>query len=162
VIREAIKKKGMVALGHVVFTTREHVIAIEPRGKGMLGITLRYPYEIRNEADYFSETRDEKVPQDMLDLAIHIVDIKSGHFERDKFTDHYENALIELIRKRQRGGRIEKPKERPLGQVINLKDALRRSVEAERSGARSHRQRAATTPQRIRANQSNARVLKAS
>ena len=63
VIREAIKKEGMFALGHVVFTTREHVIAIEPRGKGILGITLRYPYEIRKEAEYFDEISDEKSPR---------------------------------------------------------------------------------------------------
>src|SRR3979411_1564624 len=79
VIREAIKKKGMVALGHVVFTTREHVIAIEPSGKGMLGATLRYPYEIRKEADYFGDIPDERVPKDMLDLAAHVIETKAGH-----------------------------------------------------------------------------------
>src|SRR3984893_14424731 len=100
VIREAIKKKGMVALGHVVFTTREHVIAIEPRGKGMLGVTLRYSYEIRKEADYFGDIPDEKVSSDMVDLAIHIVESKAGHFEPEKFEDHYENALKELIKKK--------------------------------------------------------------
>src|SRR5882672_2227687 len=78
VIREAIKKEGMVALGNVVFTTREHVIAIGPRGKGMLGVTLRYPYEIRKEADYFDDIPDERVPKDMLDLAVHIVKTKAG------------------------------------------------------------------------------------
>src|ERR1700726_1142216 len=80
VIREAIKKKDMVALGRVIFTTREHVIAIEPRGKGLLGVTLRYSYEIRKEADYFGDIPDEKVSRDMIDLAIHIVESKAGHF----------------------------------------------------------------------------------
>jgi DNA end-binding protein Ku len=59
VIREAIRKEGMVAIGKVVFTSREHIIALEARGKGLLGITLRYPYEVRNEADYFDDIRDE-------------------------------------------------------------------------------------------------------
>src|SRR3979490_820418 len=143
VIREAIKKEGMVALGNVVFTTREHVIAVEPRGKGMLGATLRYPYEIRKEEDYFSGILDEKIPKDMLDLAVHIVETKTGHFEPEKIEDHYENALKELIKKKQRGEKIEKPKEHPPAQVVNLMDALRQSAAAERGGARSPPRRAA-------------------
>ncbi len=63
VIREAIRKEGMVAIGKVVFTTREHVIALEPRDKGLLGITLRYPYEIRDAKDYFDDIPDEKSPR---------------------------------------------------------------------------------------------------
>src|SRR5437588_6228751 len=101
VIREAIRKEGMVALGRVVFTSREHVIALEARGKGLLGITLRYPYEIRKEEQYFDEIEDEKIPKDMLQLASHIVETKSGHFNPDKFEDHYENALKELLKKKQ-------------------------------------------------------------
>jgi DNA end-binding protein Ku len=61
VIREAIRKEGMIAIGKVVFTSREHIIALEARGKGLLGITLRYPYEVRNEADYFDDIPDESV-----------------------------------------------------------------------------------------------------
>ena len=68
-IREAIRKEGMVALGRVVFTSREHVIALEPRGNGLLGITLRYPYEVREEEEYFDDISDEKIPKDMLELA---------------------------------------------------------------------------------------------
>jgi DNA end-binding protein Ku len=69
---EAIRKEGMVALGKIVFTSREHVIALEPRGKGLLGITLRYPYEVRKEDEYFEDIPDEKIPKDMLELASHI------------------------------------------------------------------------------------------
>src|SRR5712675_1650670 len=130
VINGAIKKKDMVALGHVVLTTREHVIAVEPRGKGMLGVTLRYPYEIRKAADYFDEIPDGKVPKDMLDLAVHLVETKAGHFEPEQFEAHYENALKQLIKKKQRGEKIEKPKERPSAQVINLMEALRQSATA--------------------------------
>src|ERR1700730_4079913 len=92
VIREAIRKEGMVAIGKVVFTSREHIIALEARGKGLLGITLRYPYEVRNEADYFDDIPDEKIPKDMLDLASHIVKTKARHFDTDKFEDQYEDA----------------------------------------------------------------------
>jgi DNA end-binding protein Ku len=162
VIRDAIRKEGMVALGRVVFTTREHVIAIEPRGKGILGVTLRYPYEVRKASDYFDDIPDEKVSKDVLDLAAHIIKSKAGHFEPEKFEDRYESALKELIRKEQCGEKIEKPKERPAAQVLNLMDALRQSAAAERGRARSHARRAAAHDRRASANRSNARACKAS
>ena len=132
VIREAIKQEGMVAIGKVVFTSREHIIALEPRGKGMMGVTLRYPYEVRKEEDYFDEIPDEKVPKDMLELATHIVEKKAGHFNPEKFDDSYEDALKELLKKKQSGQKIERPTEHAPAKVINLMDALRRSVETER------------------------------
>ena len=163
VIREAIRNEGMVALGRVVFTSREHVIALEPRGKGLLGVTLRYPYEIRKEDQYFDEIEDEKIPKDMLELASHIVETKSGHFNPGKFEDHYEEALKELLKKKRAGEKIEAPKEREPAKVINLMDALRRSVSAERgSGAR--RKPSRTSAQRRtakRAGRSSARQKKA-
>jgi DNA end-binding protein Ku len=136
VIREAIKQEGMVALGKVVFTSREHVISLEPRGKGLLGITLRYPYEVRKEEEYFDDIPDEKIPKDMLELASHIVETKAGHFEPEKFEDQYEDALKELIRKKQSGQPIERPERREPSKVINLMDALRRSVDASRESAK--------------------------
>ena len=136
VIREAIRKEGMVALGRVVFTSREHVIALEPRGKGLLGVTLRYPYEVRKEDEYFDDIPDEKIPKDMLELASHIVETKAGHFEPEKFEDQYEDALKELIQKKQSGQPIERPERREPSKVINLMDALRRSVEASRQSAK--------------------------
>src|SRR5438874_6764447 len=120
VIREAIRKEGMVALGKVVFTSREHIIALEARGKGLMGVTLRYPYEVRDEKDYFDEIEDEKVPKDMLDLATHIVETKRSKFNPRKFEDRYEDALTELIRKKQNGEKIEEPKERAPANVVNL------------------------------------------
>jgi DNA end-binding protein Ku len=131
VIREAIRTEGMVAVGKVVFTSREHIIALEPRGKGMMGVTLRYPYEVRQQDEYFDEIEDEKVPKDMLDLATHIVDTKRGKFQPEKFQDEYEDALKELLRKKQRGEKIEQRKEAAPSNVINLMDALRNSLKAE-------------------------------
>jgi DNA end-binding protein Ku len=131
VIREAIRKEGMVAIGKVVFTSREHIIALEARDKGMLGITLRYPYEVRKPDEYFGEIEDEKIPKDMLELATHIVDTKRGKFAPEKFEDEYEDALKELLRKKQKGEKIEQPKERAPSNVINLMDALRQSLKAE-------------------------------
>src|SRR5262249_7873535 len=137
VIRETIKQAGMVAIGKVVFTSREHVISLEPRDKGLLGITLRYPYEVRDEREYFDDIPDEKVPKDMLDLAHHIVERKSGHFVPQRFEDEYEDALKELLEKKQAGQPIERPERPEPARVINLMDALRRSVEAERAGSKS-------------------------
>jgi DNA end-binding protein Ku len=130
VIREAIRKEGMVAIGKVVFTSREHIIALEARGNGLLGITLRYPYEVRDEKDYFDDIPDEKIPKDMLDLATHIVNTKEGHFDPSKFEDQYEDALKDLLKKKQEGRPIERPERREPANVVNLMEALRRSVEA--------------------------------
>ena len=138
VIREAIHKEGMVAVGKVVFTSREHIIALEARDNGMLGITLRYPYEVRKQAEYFGEIPDEKVPKDMLDLALHIVETKRGDFEPEKFEDQYEGALRELIEKKAKGEKIERPKQPARSNVVNLMDALRASVEAE-GGSKSRK-----------------------
>jgi DNA end-binding protein Ku len=163
VIREAIRKEGMVALGRVVFTSREHVMALEPRGKGLLGITLRYPYEIRKEEQYFDDIENEKIPKDMLELASHIVETKSGHFNPKKFEDHYEEALKELLKKKQAGEKIEAPKEREPAKVINLMDALRRSVSAERAagGRRKPPHSSAQRRTAKRASRSSARHKKA-
>jgi DNA end-binding protein Ku len=134
VIREAIHKEGMVALGKVVFTSREHIIAIEPRGKGLMGVTLRYPYEVRSEKTYFDDIENEKIPKDMLELASHIVDTKRGEFDPSTFEDRYEDALKALLRKKQKGEKIEAPKEERPSNVINLMEALRQSVSAEKKG----------------------------
>jgi DNA end-binding protein Ku len=129
VIREAIRSEGMVALGRIVFTSREHMIALEARGKGLLGMTLRYPYEVRKEKEYFGEIEDKKVPKEMLDLAKHIVDTKRGTFQPAQFEDHYEEALKELLKRKQNGEKIEAPKESRPSNVVNLMDALRKSLE---------------------------------
>ena len=141
VIREAIRKEGMVALAKVVFTSREHIIMLEARDNGMMGVTLRYPYEVRDAKEYFDEIDNEKVPKDMLDLALHIVETKKGTFEPEKFEDQYEDALKDLIRKKQKGEKIERPKEPSHGNVINLMDALRQSVKGEPRGARTTRKK---------------------
>jgi len=131
VIRDVIEQMKVVALGRVVLTSREHVMAITPRGKGLMGTLLRYPYEVRDDSEYFEDIEGVKISKDMLDLARHIVETKSGHFKPQKFEDHYEDALKDLIAKKVKGEKIEAPKERPTGKVINLMDALRRSVQAE-------------------------------
>ena len=135
VIRETIREMNKVAIGRVVLTNREHIIALEPMEKGLVGTLLRYPYEVRSEAEYFDEIQDVKVTKDMLDLARHIVEQKSGEFEPEKFEDHYETALVDLINSK-RAGKTLKPKERPRGDnVVDLMEALRMSVGGSESKA---------------------------
>ena len=136
VIREAMRGKGMVALGRIVLAKRERVIAVEPHGKGMLGTTLRYGYEVRKPEEIFSDIADVKVPGEMLKLAQHILDTKTGDFDPSAFEDHYETALVALLREKQAGFKPPKAKERAAAprNVINLMEALRRSVQAEREG----------------------------
>jgi DNA end-binding protein Ku len=132
VIRDAIREKGLVALARVVLTRREHVIMLEAFDKGLLGTTLRYAYEVRDKAGYFEDIPDLKLPAEMRELASHIVTSKSGHFDPASFQDHYENALVELLRAKQAGRLAEPAKEQPAPQrVINLMDALRASIGAD-------------------------------
>ena len=128
VIRETIKATNKVALGRLVLTNREHVIALEPRGKGLMGLLLRYPYEVRNPAEYFDDIQDVKITKDMLDLAKHIVAQKSGHFEPEKFEDRYEAALIEMINSKQKGLPAATAKRPAGGNVVDLMEALRQSI----------------------------------
>jgi DNA end-binding protein Ku len=159
VIREAIRKEGMVALGKVVFTSREHIIALEARGKGMLGVTLRYPYEVRNEEEYFDTIENEKIPKDMIDLAVHIVETKTGHFKPQQFKDQYEDALKDLLRRKQKGEKIERPKERAPSNVINLMDALRQSVKADGGGG-ARRTSSRSGPSRSSSSRPSARTAR--
>jgi DNA end-binding protein Ku len=128
VIRETIRSLDKVALGRVVLTNREHIISLEARDKGLMGMLLRYPYEVRDSAEYFDDVQDVKITKDMLELAKHIVDQKSGHFDPSKFEDHYEAALQDLLNKKQNGQPIARAETRATGNVVNLMDALRASL----------------------------------
>ena len=130
VIRETIREMNKVAIGRVVLTNREHIIALEPLDKGLMGTLLRYPYEVRSAEEYFDDIHHVKVTKDMLDLARHIVNQKAGRFEPDKFEDQYEAALVELINSK-RAGKPVTARARPRGEnVVDLMDALRKSIGA--------------------------------
>src|SRR5450432_2718317 len=137
VIRDAMKDGNRVALARIVLTNREHVIAIEPLGKGLLGTTLRYPYELRDPDEYFDDIRNPKISKDMVDLASHILDTKAAHFDPSKFKDEYETALKTLVKRKAAGKRVKaiEPEERP-SNVINLMDALKQSLTGKASAKR--------------------------
>ncbi|QND70043.1 Ku protein [Tardiphaga robiniae] len=129
VIRDAMKDKDRVALARIVLTNREHIIAIEPLGKGLLGTTLRFPYEVRDEEDYFDDIKSPKISKDMIDLAVHILDSKAAHFDPSKFKDEYETALKTLVKRKAAGKpvKVVEKEEKP-DNVINLMDALKASL----------------------------------
>ena len=136
VIRETIRSMDKVAIGRIVLTNREHIIALEPLESGLMGTLLRYPYEVRSEKDYFDDIQDVKLTKDMLDLAKHIVEKKSGAFEPELFEDNYETALIDLINKKRSGAPIAaKATPKTGGNVINLMDALKKSLANEKDAA---------------------------
>jgi len=147
VIRDAMKDQDRVALARIVLTNREHVIAIEPLGKGLLGTTLRYPYELRDESDYFDGIKSPKISKDMIELASHILDTKAAHFDPSKFKDEYENALKALVRRKASGKPIKvSAREEKPDNVVSLMDALKASLKGK-----STTKRRASAPRRTSA-----------
>ena len=136
VIREAMRGKRMVALGRLVLSKRERVIALKPYDKGLLGTTLRYPYEVRKAEDYFCDLPDLTIAPDMLTLAEHILDSKASEFDPATFRDRYEEALLAHLKAKQAGAVPERRKTfAPPHRVVNLVEALRRSVAEDTKGA---------------------------
>jgi DNA end-binding protein Ku len=135
VIREAMKKKNMVGLGRVVMHRRERLLMLQARGKGIAATALRYKPEVRKEDSYFDEIPPTRIPADMIQLAEHIIEQKKGRFDPSKFEDRYEDALNTLIKAKRAGKEPpSSPAPRP-SNVINLMDALRRSVKGDKGGA---------------------------
>jgi DNA end-binding protein Ku len=134
VIRDAMKDQDRVALARIVLTNREHIIAIEPLGKGLLGTTLRYPYELRDEGEYFDDIKSPKISKDMIELAGHILKTKAAHFDPSKFKDEYETALKKLVKRKAAGKPVKaaEREEKP-DNVISLMDALKQSLKGKTS-----------------------------
>ena len=129
VIREAMEKTERVALARIVMANREHIIAPEPFGKGFLGTTLRYDYEVRDSKPYLGNLPSPRVDKEMVDIAKSILERKAGHFDASKFKDQYEAALKKLVKRKAAGKTIEaaEPQE-DRGNVIDLMDALKQSM----------------------------------
>lgn len=132
VIRDAMTEKKKVAIARVVMARRERIMMIEPFGKGMLGTTLRYAYEVRGEEAPFEDIPEMKLPEQMVGLAEAIIDKMGGEFEPAAFEDRYEMAMVDLLRSKQAGETIKSAKApaKPAN-VVNLMDALRRSIDGK-------------------------------
>ncbi len=138
VIREAMRGKGIVALGRVVLSKRERVIMLEPWDRGLVGTTLRYPYEVKNAKEYFEDIPEVEVEPEMLKLAEHILQSKAADFDPSQFVDRYEEAVVEMLKKKQAGLAVSREQATPrTHNVVNLMDALRRSIaQAQAASAR--------------------------
>ena len=135
-IRNAMKMKGLVALGRVVMAKRERVIMLQPWDKGMVGTTLRYPYEVRDEHAYFDDIEDMSIGKDLMNMAVQIVDARKADFDPSKFHDRYEDALIEMIERKKAG--LPPEARRPVsagGGVIDFMEALKKSLAESKKAA---------------------------
>jgi DNA end-binding protein Ku len=141
VIRDAMARKKMVGIGRVVLNRRERMIMLEPRDKGILATTLRFAYEVRKDAEYFDDISNAELPAELLDIAEVIIGKKSGHFTPEKFADRYEEAVVTMLKAKQ-AGEVFTVEETPApSKVVNIMDALKRSLEAE-GGSAARRPRA--------------------
>lgn len=128
VIRQAMEKAGKIALGRLVMHQRERLMALEPREKGILAYSLRSNREVKDAQDVFGAIPAAKPPAEMVEIAARIIDQKSGPFDPSKFNDRYEDALRALIKEKQKGHGVKKVEEPREADVIDLMDALKRSL----------------------------------
>jgi DNA end-binding protein Ku len=147
VIREAMAQEDRIALGRVVMHTRERLMAIEPRGKGLLAYTLRMANEVANPATMFDDIPDAKVDARMIDIAQKIIEQQEGPFEPQTFKDRYEEALRELIRRKEHGeAPVTAEPAPPASNVVSLMDALQKSLQRKGSAASSKAATKTATP----------------
>jgi DNA end-binding protein Ku len=135
VIREAMKKAGKVALGRLVMHQRERLMALEAGPKGILAYTIRNRREVKDPAEFFGHIEAVKPPAAMIDIAARIIEQQEGPFDPSQFTDRYEDALRALIKEKEKGHTVTAPDEPKEAEVIDLMEALRRSL-GEGGGAR--------------------------
>src|SRR6202000_982267 len=107
VIREALAEAGRIALGRVVMHTRERLVALEPRDKGILVYTLRMADEVVAPKDAFADIPATKPDKRMIEIARKIIEQQEGPFEPEKFEDRYEGALRDLIRRKKMGEKLD-------------------------------------------------------
>ena len=128
VIREAMARSGQIALGRVVMSTRERLLALEPRGKGILAYTLRTDAEVRQADEIFGAISDKMPDAAMISIAEKIIEQQEGPFDPSQFTDRYEEALKALIASKQKGHKVAKVAKPDDTNVIDLMAALRASL----------------------------------
>ncbi|HTI68223.1 MAG TPA: Ku protein, partial [Caulobacteraceae bacterium] len=135
VIRTAMEKSGQIALGRVVIGTRERILALEPRDKGILAYTLRTDAEVRNPHEIFDGISDKAPDPAMISIAEKIIEQQEGPFDPSQFVDRYEESLKELIAEKQKGHKVKAVAEPEDTNVVDLMSALRASLEAKGKGA---------------------------
>lgn len=137
VIRDAMKAAGKIAIGCLVLRGRERQIALEVRGKGLVAYSLRAHDEVRDAADYFDDIPTVKPDKDMVEIATRIIGQKEAEFDPSEFKDRYDEALKEMIKAKQKGGKglVEAPEPDDTN-VVDLMAALRASLKGSAGGTR--------------------------
>jgi DNA end-binding protein Ku len=135
VIRDAMARRKVVGIGRLVLSRRERMLMLQPSDRGILATTLRYPYEVRSSAEIFGAIEEIALPDEMLAIAEMIIERKTGHFQPEQFTDRYEDAVVSLLKAKQEGHSFALPEAPTPAKVVNIMDALKRSLEAEGVGA---------------------------
>lgn len=151
VLREAMRRENKVAIARIVMSSRERVVTIAPRGRGMLVCVLRNPNEVRATTEYFEEIPELKPEKEMLELASKLIEQKIAHFEPKNYEDRYEAALMEMIKGKLKG---QKPVFAPMPErsnVINLMDALKASLGQSKPPAPSKSKKQAPEEKKARA-----------
>ena len=146
VIRDAIRDKGMAGIARIVMARRERMILLEPLDEGLVGTTLHAANEVRDEDKVFDEISEIKYPKEMKDLAAHIIESKAAHFDPEQFDDRYEEAVTELLKSKQAGKPMKEEPSKQGSNVVNLMDALKRSVSAEKAGSANKKAAPAKKP----------------
>jgi DNA end-binding protein Ku len=147
VIREAMAKQDRIALGRIVMHQRERLLALEPRGKGLLAYSLRTFQEVRDPADYFDDIADVKPDANMVAIAEKIIDQLEGDFEPKEFNDRYEDALRALIKEKEKGHVTKVKADEPADtNVVDLMEALRKSLESGGGERRKPAAKSASKP----------------
>lgn len=147
VIRDAMRDMKMAGLGRIVLYRRERLMLLEPFDRGIMATTMRYKYEVRDAGAYFEDIPKLEIPDEMRELARHIIETKTAEFDPSKFEDRYENALVKMLQAKQSGTSVKTTKSEKPSNVVNLMDALKRSLAAEsgRSSAPSRRKKASSS-----------------
>jgi DNA end-binding protein Ku len=146
VIRQAMEKAGKIALGRLVMHQRERLMALEPREKGILAYSLRSNREVKDAHEVFGHIPAAKAPAEMVEIAAKIIDQQSGPFDPSKFNDRYEDALRKLIKEKEKGHGVKKVEEPKEAEVIDLMEALKRSLGGERRKAPARKATPAKKP----------------
>jgi len=131
VIREALSETGRIALGRVVMHTRERMVALEPRDKGIIIYTLRMGDEVVQPKNAFADIPNLKPDKQMIEIARKIIEQQEGAFEPKKFEDRYENALRDLIRRKEKGEKLVTAEPVEEDNVIDLMAALKKSLKVK-------------------------------
>lgn len=143
VIRDALKEAGRIALGRVVMHTRERIVALEPRDKGIIVYTLRMHDEVVSPQVAFADIPAQKPDKRMIEIARQIIEQQKGEFEPEKFKDRYEGALRDLIRRKEKGEKLVTTEPVEESNVIDLMEALRKSLKHKGGAAHGAAQRRA-------------------